>query len=330
MRKPYKTIQTTYSPQTNKGYSSTKFSSQYVPHQQPQAQPHPQPQYGDRQVPLRNDHRFSQSLRPPAVHRHQSSKIQSQNAPLLIYYGNDYDDKYVNYVPQQHYKLENVISDDHEEYRQPQGFEKVKQYQTPTPGEVSQLKHIEFTGGFQPITVTTDQPMGVPQGFSIRPKYKHVYQKPPVVDHYDREEEEKQVTHKYYDEDIKPNPQHKYETVTETQYDRPQTQQEYKAKQEQDKLQDSRNSLSIILKKLQESNTLPHTLTTDNIDNSIKTLVQILNNLKQTHKNVEVLSQVPINNYEVQPIRTSIENVQDEKVEEEEVEEEEEEGIHII
>lgn len=42
------------------------------------------------------------------------------------------------------------------------------------------------------------------------------------------------------------------------------------------------NSLSVILKQLQDSNTLPQTLTPDNIDNSIKTLVHILNSLKNT------------------------------------------------
>uniref|UniRef100_A0A1A9ZE93 Chitin-binding type-2 domain-containing protein n=1 Tax=Glossina pallidipes TaxID=7398 RepID=A0A1A9ZE93_GLOPL len=42
------------------------------------------------------------------------------------------------------------------------------------------------------------------------------------------------------------------------------------------------SSLAEILHKLQESNHLPHTLTPDNIDNSIKTLIHILNNLKQT------------------------------------------------
>lgn len=40
------------------------------------------------------------------------------------------------------------------------------------------------------------------------------------------------------------------------------------------------SSLADILRKLQESNHLPKTLTPDNIDNSIKTLVKILNNLK--------------------------------------------------
>lgn len=43
-------------------------------------------------------------------------------------------------------------------------------------------------------------------------------------------------------------------------------------------------SLDALLKKLQASNTLPQTLTTDNIDNSIKTLVKILSNLKKQQK----------------------------------------------
>ncbi|XP_037952880.1 LIM and SH3 domain protein Lasp [Teleopsis dalmanni] len=42
------------------------------------------------------------------------------------------------------------------------------------------------------------------------------------------------------------------------------------------------SSLAEILHKLQASNHLPQTLTADNIDNSIKTLITILNNLKQT------------------------------------------------
>ncbi|XP_061397975.1 dual specificity protein kinase splA [Musca vetustissima] len=42
------------------------------------------------------------------------------------------------------------------------------------------------------------------------------------------------------------------------------------------------SSLAEILHKLQESNHLPHTLTPENIDNSIKTLIRILNNLKKT------------------------------------------------
>lgn len=41
------------------------------------------------------------------------------------------------------------------------------------------------------------------------------------------------------------------------------------------------NSIPEILTKLQKSNQLPATLTPDNVDNSIKTLVKILNNIKQ-------------------------------------------------
>lgn len=42
-----------------------------------------------------------------------------------------------------------------------------------------------------------------------------------------------------------------------------------------------KNSIPEILSKLQESNLLPATLTPDHVDNSIKTLVKILNNMKQ-------------------------------------------------
>lgn len=44
------------------------------------------------------------------------------------------------------------------------------------------------------------------------------------------------------------------------------------------------NALNQILKQLQATNTLPQTLTPDNIDNSIKTLVRILEALKKQHK----------------------------------------------
>lgn len=49
---------------------------------------------------------------------------------------------------------------------------------------------------------------------------------------------------------------------------------------------DDNQSLSQLLKKLQDSNHLPKTLTADNIDNSIKTLIKILNNLKQSPSSV--------------------------------------------
>ncbi|XP_066252640.1 uncharacterized protein [Euwallacea similis] len=48
--------------------------------------------------------------------------------------------------------------------------------------------------------------------------------------------------------------------------------------------QEKTTSLAELLKHLQESNALPQTLTPDNIDNSIKTLVRILNDLKDRQK----------------------------------------------
>lgn len=50
-------------------------------------------------------------------------------------------------------------------------------------------------------------------------------------------------------------------------------------------------SISLILKKLQDSNHLPQTITPDNIDNSIRTLVKILNNLKKSQKVADTPSQ---------------------------------------
>lgn len=49
-------------------------------------------------------------------------------------------------------------------------------------------------------------------------------------------------------------------------------------------------SLAILLRQLQQSNHLPETITADNIDNSIRTLVKILNNLK---KNKDQYSRPP-------------------------------------
>lgn len=236
----------------------------------------------------------------------------------------------MSYIPQNQYKPENLKQDEEVHYVRPQGFEKVKQYDTPPP-PVHEIKHqITLTGGFQPITVTTEQPhIAPPQGFLIAPGYKLVYQKQPVVDEVYQREQVKQDTQKYYERPnrVKPN---NYETVTETIYERPSTDLEFNRKEEEEaRLKDSRNSLAIILKKLQESNTLPHTLTADNIDNSIKTLVQILNNLKQTHKNVEVVTETPIRNYDIKPVQGPVENI---RYEEDESDEEhlEDEGIFTI
>lgn len=57
----------------------------------------------------------------------------------------------------------------------------------------------------------------------------------------------------------------------------------HKIKSHHQQLQPDRHSssLSAVLTKLQKSNHLPATLTPDNVDGSIKTLVKILNNLKQ-------------------------------------------------
>lgn len=57
--------------------------------------------------------------------------------------------------------------------------------------------------------------------------------------------------------------------------------------QELPPLDQKTESLKEILKKLQDSNHLPKTFTADNIDNSIKTLIKILNNLKESQTIIE-------------------------------------------
>lgn len=59
-------------------------------------------------------------------------------------------------------------------------------------------------------------------------------------------------------------------------------------------LNNQQNTLSDILKKLQDSNHLPQTLTPDNIDNSIRTLVKILNDLKKPKE----VSKTPAHNHQ--------------------------------
>ncbi|XP_063703622.1 uncharacterized protein LOC134833283 [Culicoides brevitarsis] len=54
------------------------------------------------------------------------------------------------------------------------------------------------------------------------------------------------------------------------------------------------NSLATLLRKLQETNHLPETLTPDNIDNSIRTLVKILDNLKRSKDRYKVTPSPPV------------------------------------
>lgn len=54
------------------------------------------------------------------------------------------------------------------------------------------------------------------------------------------------------------------------------------------------NNLAKILNSLQKSNSLPQTITADNIDSSIKALVQILNSLKESQKYIDSSSIRPI------------------------------------
>ncbi|XP_039493551.1 mediator of RNA polymerase II transcription subunit 15 isoform X1 [Drosophila santomea] len=126
----------------------------------------------------------------------------------------------------------------------------------------------------RPIYVTTPSPAVSPTSshtVEITPKYVYVSGKPPSAHNPELPlREPSTVT------PIKLKPVYKYA------HERPPLTPAY-VSEDQDQLPDIRtSSLAEILHKLQASNHLPQTLTPDNIDNSIKTLIRILQNLKQT------------------------------------------------
>lgn len=114
----------------------------------------------------------------------------------------------------------------------------------------------ETSHGHTPTSATYHSPVSPPrqyQPYSIQPKVKFIprYQSPaniPTVQ-------------------VQPNP-----TLTGSQ-----TPMEFGS-----------TSVSEVLRKLQETNLLPQTLNADNIDDSIQTLVRILNNLKQSQHVAEI------------------------------------------
>lgn len=126
----------------------------------------------------------------------------------------------------------------------------------------------------RPIYVTTPSPAAAPtpsHTVEITPKYVYVSGKPPNGPQNELASREPS-THT----PIKLKPVYKYA------HERPPLTPAY-VPEDEDQLPDIRtSSLAEILHKLQASNHLPQTLTPDNIDNSIKTLIRILQNLKQT------------------------------------------------
>nr|XP_036677898.1 LOW QUALITY PROTEIN: histone-lysine N-methyltransferase 2D [Drosophila suzukii] len=126
----------------------------------------------------------------------------------------------------------------------------------------------------RPIYVTTPSPSRQPTSghtVEITPKYVYVSGKPPSAQHPELPHREPSTV-----TPIKLKPVFKYA------HERPPLTPAFRPEDE-DQLPDIRtSSLAEILHKLQASNHLPQTLTPDNIDNSIKTLIRILQNLKQT------------------------------------------------
>ncbi|XP_044250038.1 transcription factor Zelda [Drosophila takahashii] len=118
----------------------------------------------------------------------------------------------------------------------------------------------------RPIYVTTPSPT-----VEITPKYVYVSGKPPSGQKPELPHREPSTVTPIK---LKPVYQYAHERPPLTPVLRP---------EDDDQLPDIRtSSLAEILHKLQASNHLPQTLTPDNIDNSIKTLIRILQNLKQT------------------------------------------------
>ncbi|XP_034487816.1 trithorax group protein osa [Drosophila innubila] len=118
----------------------------------------------------------------------------------------------------------------------------------------------------RPVYITPPTPR---ETVKITPKYVYVSSKPPSAP------------------STPPSPPIKLKPIHKYASDRPQSSpnpsQAYAPPDDADQLPDIRtSSLAEILHKLQASNHLPQTLTPDNIDNSIKTLIRILQNLKQT------------------------------------------------
>ncbi|XP_041565090.1 pollen-specific leucine-rich repeat extensin-like protein 1 isoform X2 [Drosophila elegans] len=126
----------------------------------------------------------------------------------------------------------------------------------------------------RPIYVTTPSPAGPStpsHTVEITPKYVYISGKPPSA-----QGQELPVREPSTVTPVKLKPVFKYV------HERPPLKPAY-TPEDEDQLPDIRtSSLAEILHKLQASNHLPQTLTPDNIDNSIKTLIRILQNLKQT------------------------------------------------
>ncbi|XP_030371546.1 mediator of RNA polymerase II transcription subunit 15 [Scaptodrosophila lebanonensis] len=142
----------------------------------------------------------------------------------------------------------------------------------------------------RPIYVSTPPPSTPHQMVEITPKYVYVTRKPSVTNEPGSRAPPTSTP-------IKLKPSHKYEHVAAHETVGPppapsapvplppaaRPRPTYVDSNDEDQLPDIRtSSLAEILHKLQASNHLPQTLTPDNIDNSIKTLIRILQNLKQT------------------------------------------------
>lgn len=172
------------------------------------------------------------------------------------------------------------------------------EYRPSTPP--SSRQHLTETTQIQPPAVSTYHPI--------------VHHPQSNENEYPQSTAKNSVKHTQYEEDddyeIQPTPKKEYNVIIEKpgniivpEEEENETSQEAQYQHEkyniphshndhqQQQQQLSSSSLSDVLRKLQKTNLLPQTLNADNIDDSIKTLVEILNNLKQSQHVAEIPSQ---------------------------------------
>ncbi|EDW84523.2 uncharacterized protein Dwil_GK14170 [Drosophila willistoni] len=261
---------------------------QEVPQHQPQQQPHQHQHqsYDHQQQPQQHHPSLNSVCSSPAPPQFVDYLIDGPTQSLE----EDQHHQQQQQKPQHAYILVTTTAPRIEQHpSKPQLHEISTQHPPPTAYNrqpTLRLKPVQqhtYKATRRPIYVTTTTqapPLPPPHAppshtVEITPKYVYVSSKPPITSNEEEfvpSRESSTVT------PIKLKPIYKYA------HERPPVLSPHHHQQvDEDQLPDIRtSSLAEILHKLQASNHLPHTLTPDNIDNSIKTLIRILQNLKQT------------------------------------------------
>ncbi|XP_055373701.1 myb-like protein AA [Condylostylus longicornis] len=277
-----------------------KHQNRYKEHQQPKAQS---------LYKNSGSHPNVQQIDPYLI-----SVIPSPNPPENYLYPTEkqkQQHQYPNYIYPPKVEIENNDNSKKIIYMRPQQVQHGSRYSTqaPHPGNYLQLLDVETTqyqpdgrqpqGSYKLIPIAPQlQPSSTPQTIFIPLKHEvpqHQLQPVPPV------QKDAKLKQFFFVTTAKPilitskNPNYNYETVKTSQSIESTTAPAspiYPSTETSISGQKFPNiketaSLAEILRKLQETNHLPHTITPDNIDNSIKTLIKILNNLKQSQTIIE-------------------------------------------